>query len=170
MATRTRGAAATTTPLERELEQARNGNHPRQVAEGKRLEQMKISRLQQADQLRKYRLSHRGEAQSSVQITSSRTHGRATCGSLTPVAMGPTVTPLRGAYNVFNTLPPSKTSWRAARRGGAGGACMIFAPILLANDIRTNSTEPRPSQLPTRKLTRPRATRGVARRRLSRCL
>ena len=38
----------------------------------------KISRLQQADQLRKYRLSHRGEAQSSVQITSSRTHGRAT--------------------------------------------------------------------------------------------
>ena len=38
--------AATTTPLERELEQARNGNHPRQVAEGKRLEQMKISRLQ----------------------------------------------------------------------------------------------------------------------------
>ena len=57
MATRTRGAAATTTPLERELEQARNGNHPRQVAEGKRLEQMKISRLQQADQLRKYRLS-----------------------------------------------------------------------------------------------------------------
>ena len=38
MATRTRGAAATTTPLERELEQARNGNHPRQVAEGKQLE------------------------------------------------------------------------------------------------------------------------------------
>lgn len=57
MATRTRGAAATTTPLERELEQARNGNHPRQIAESKRLEQMKISRLQQADQLRKYRLS-----------------------------------------------------------------------------------------------------------------
>ena len=58
MATRSRGAAATTTtPLERELEQARGGTHPRIVAEEKRLSQIKTGLAAKADQLRKYRLS-----------------------------------------------------------------------------------------------------------------
>ena len=63
MATRaTRGAAtsatsATTTPLERELEQAKGGTHPRIVAEEKRLTQQKTGLQGKADQLRKYRLS-----------------------------------------------------------------------------------------------------------------
>ena len=63
MATRaTRGAttsatSAATTPLERELEQAKAGTHPRIVAEEKRLTQQKTGLQGKADQLRKYRLS-----------------------------------------------------------------------------------------------------------------
>ena len=63
MATRaTRGATASatgaaTTPLERELEQAKAGTHPRIVAEEKRLTLQKAHMQAKADQLRKYRLS-----------------------------------------------------------------------------------------------------------------
>ena len=63
MATRaTRGATSTatsaaTTPLERELEQAKGGTHPRIVAEEKRLTQQKTGLQAKADQMRKYRLS-----------------------------------------------------------------------------------------------------------------
>jgi len=59
MSTRSRAGASatTTTPLERELEQARAGVHPRIVAEEKRLSQLKIGLAARADQLRKYRLS-----------------------------------------------------------------------------------------------------------------
>ena len=59
MATRSRGAATatTTTPLERELEQAKGGTHPRIVAEEKRLTGLKVGLAAKADQLRTYRLS-----------------------------------------------------------------------------------------------------------------
>ena len=63
MATRaTRGSAThaqatTTTPLERELEQAKAGTHARLVAEEKRLAQVKVHRIEDANKLRKYRLS-----------------------------------------------------------------------------------------------------------------
>ena len=57
MATRGRAAQQQTTPLERELEQAKAGTHQRLVAEEKRLNQLKASRTARADQLRKYRLS-----------------------------------------------------------------------------------------------------------------
>ena len=61
MSTRGRGAAGAaatqaTTPLEREMEQAKAGTHPRLIAEEKRLAQVKAHRTARAEQLRMYRM------------------------------------------------------------------------------------------------------------------
>lgn len=60
MSTRGRAAGAATqatTPLEREMEQAKAGTHQRLIAEEKRLAQVKAHRTARAEQLRKYRMS-----------------------------------------------------------------------------------------------------------------